>query len=144
MAQVTFTSDVNWSGQGVLSTAHIGDKVVTIDEPESLGGTDQAPNPVEYILASLGGCINVIVVMLADQHNVILNGISVHVEGDLDLDGFMEKDPNVRPGFQQIRYRIEIDSPSPSHQIEELIKHAERICPVKDTLRGVPTLSIQK
>ena len=28
-----------------------------IDEPEDLGGTDEAPNPVEYLLASYAGCL---------------------------------------------------------------------------------------
>src|SRR5699024_3777528 len=71
MAIVTFKSDVKWNGEGVLSTAHIGDKEVLIDEPESLGGTDIAPNPVEYLLAGLGGCINVLVVTFAEQFDVV-------------------------------------------------------------------------
>ena len=32
---------------------------LVVDEPNDLGGTDEAANPVEYILAGLAGCINV-------------------------------------------------------------------------------------
>ncbi|MFO8001534.1 MAG: OsmC family peroxiredoxin, partial [Marinilabilia sp.] len=32
---------------------------IVVDEPRNLGGTDQGPNPVEYILAAYAGCLNV-------------------------------------------------------------------------------------
>ncbi len=91
MPKLTFQSDVSWSGEGVRSIAQIGDRQVVIDEPKSLGGTDQGPNPVEYLLAALGGCISILVSMFADRHKVELKGVKVHVEGDLDPDGFMKK-----------------------------------------------------
>ncbi len=141
MTKQIFSSDVTWSGEGVASVADINVKQVTIDEPENLGGTDQGPNPVELILAGLGGCINVLVSSFAKLHGVELKGSRVHVEGDLDPDGFLEK-ADVRPGFQEIRYQIEIDSPSAPEKIEALIEHVERVCPVKDTLKGVPTVAM--
>src|SRR5690554_7468827 len=70
MPKLTFQSDVSWSGEGVRSIAQIGDRQVVIDEPKSLGGTDQGPNPVEYLLAALGGCISILVSMFADRHKV--------------------------------------------------------------------------
>jgi uncharacterized OsmC-like protein len=35
---------------------HASSHIFTIDEPESLGGTDNGANPVEHLLASLGAC----------------------------------------------------------------------------------------
>ena len=144
MAIVTFKSDVKWNGEGVLSTAHIGDKEVLIDEPESLGGTDIAPNPVEYLLAGLGGCINVLVVTFAEQFDVVVEDVQVHVEGDLNPDGFLGKDPKARPGYEEIRYEIKVQSPSPQEQIDALIEHVNKYCPVKDTLEGTRVLSTSK
>ncbi|WP_077328420.1 OsmC family protein [Virgibacillus siamensis] len=136
MANVTFASEVTWSGNGVLSTADVQGKKFNIDEPRELGGTDQAPNPVEYLLGALGGCINVLVTSFAKQFSVEVKDLSVHIEGDLDPDGFQGKNPNVRPGYQEIRYRIDIDSPSPDENVKALIEHVEKVCPVKDTLQG--------
>lgn len=136
MAIVTFQSDVKWEKEGVLSTAYIGNKKVLIDEPENLGGTDKAPNPVEYLLAGLGGCINVLVVTFAEKFDVQIDDVQVHIEGDLNPDGFLGLDPNARPGYEEIRYEIKIDSPSPAENITELLNHVEKICPVKDTLEG--------
>lgn len=136
MANVTFTSQVAWSKEGVLSTADVQGKKFDIDEPTHLGGTDQAPNPVEYLLGSLGGCINVLVVTFAEQFSVDVQDVQVHIEGDLDPDGFLGKNPNVRPGYEEIRYQIDIDSPSPKEKVQALIDHVEKVCPVKDTLQG--------
>ncbi len=141
MATVTFESDVTWTREGVLSIADIGGKEVIIDEPPSLGGTDKGPNPVEYILAALGGCINVLVASFADNFDVEVEDVKVHLEGDLDPDGFLGKNPNVRPGYEEIRYEIILDSPSPQENIDALIAHVEKVCPVKDTLTGTNVIN---
>ncbi|MBE3554640.1 MAG: OsmC family protein [Thermicanus sp.] len=138
MGKTTFQSVVIWSGHGVKCEADIRGKKIIIDEPPSLGGTDEGANPVELVLAALGGCISILTSMYAKKHRVDLKGVKVFVEGDLDPDGFMEKDPSIRPGFQEIRFRVEIDSPSSPENVETLLEHVERICPVKDTLKGVP------
>jgi len=144
MATTTFRSDVKWTGEGVLSIADIGGKEVIIDEPPSLGGTDKGPNPVEYILAALGGCIYVLVTSFADNFEVEVKDVQVHIEGDLDPDGFLGKNPNVRPGYEEIRYRIELDSPSPQENIDALLKHVDEICPVKDTLQGTRVINTKQ
>lgn len=144
MSKTTFISEVKWSGEGVLSVADVNGKEVVIDEPEQLGGTDKGPNPVEYILAALGGCINVLVVSFAKNFDVELRGLQVHVEGDLDPDGFLGKNPNVRPGYEEIRYLVDIDSPSPTENVDALLAHVDKVCPVKDTLQGTPTTNVGK
>ena len=141
--KTTFASDIKWSGKGVLSTAYINEKEVLIDEPKNLGGTDVAPNPVEYILAALGGCINVLVITFAEKFSVEVVDLDVQVEGDLDPDGFLGINPDVRPGYEEIRYAVNIISPSPTENIQALLAHVEQVCPVKDTLLGTTVKSIQ-
>lgn len=63
MADMVFRAQV--VGEGVRSVANIRGKQIVIDEPASLGGTDQGPNPVELVLAALGGCLNVLVASFA-------------------------------------------------------------------------------
>jgi len=143
MAATTFKTEVTWSGQGLMSLADAHGKQFIIDEPQRLGGTDKGPNPLEYLLGSLGGCISVIVNMLKDAHDVDVKALEVVVEGDFDADGFRELNPDIRPGLLEIRYQIHLDSPSPQENIEALLEHVEQICPIKDTLKGVPTKRVQ-
>ena len=137
MAVITFNSEIKWTGNGVSSDAISGPHTLRIDEPEALGGENTGPNPVELILSGLGGCLVVLVNAFAPAHNVEVKDVKVQVEGDLDPDGFLGKS-DVRPGFSEIRYKLHIESDSPQEHIAALTEHVTRVCPVKDTLAGVP------
>ena len=106
------------------------------DEPEALGGGDTAPNPVEYLLAALGTCQEVTYRLYADALGIPLDGVSVKLEGTLDLRGFLNVDDDVRPGYTAIRGTVTIDSPASGSEIERLKQAVERHCPVLDTLRN--------
>ena len=136
MAKMTFKGSTKWSGQGVYVTSRFRGFEVAMDEPESLGGTNRAMNPVELLLSALGGCIAVLVSAYAQEQGLQIDDLSVDLEGDLDSDGFTGKAP-VRPGFQDIRVKVNVASPEPQHKVNELIELALERCPVKDTLSGV-------
>ncbi len=70
MAKTVISTEVQWAGQGVQSTAKIRQHQVTIDEPVAWGGTDRGANPVELLLAGLGGCLNVLLTSFAPLHKV--------------------------------------------------------------------------
>lgn len=40
------------------ATIEVRDFELVVDEPEDMGGTDEGPNPLEYLLASQSGCLN--------------------------------------------------------------------------------------
>lgn len=136
MSKVVFKSEVKWTGSGVQCDAQSGPHTIRIDEPESLGGSNTGANPVELLLSALGGCLVVLVNAFAESHGVIVDDVKVHVEGDLDPRGFMGK-ADVRPGFSAIRYKLEVESQSDPTAVNDLVEHAEKACPVKDTLSGV-------
>ncbi len=142
MARSVLSADVSWNEHQVQSTAKIRQHQLTIDEPSAWGGEDGGANPVELILAGLGGCLTVLLTAFAPSHGVQLDHVTVHVEGDLDPDGFMGTNPSVRCGFSAIRYRIDLESQSSEENIAALIAHADRVCPVKDTLSGVPVQAL--
>ena len=52
MAITTFKADVHHVA-GLNVTATSTHHTITVDEPESLGGTDKGPNPVELLLDAL-------------------------------------------------------------------------------------------
>lgn len=137
MAKEVFKSHIAWSGQGLYVEGGTRGFTVAMDEPKSLGGSDRAMNPVELLLSSLGGCMAICAAAFAKACKVDLKGFSVDLEGDLDPDGFLGRNPEARKGYQQIRFRMNIDSPSPQENIDRLIEVIKEKCPVSDTLRGV-------
>lgn len=137
MAKITFRGTTRWSGESLYVTSEFRGFEVAMDEPQSLGGTNRAMNPVELLLSALGGCIAILVPAFAAEQGLQIDDVTVSLEGDLDPDGYMGKAP-VRPGFQDIRVKVNVDSSEPREKIEELIKLVFERCPVKDTLSGVP------
>ena len=141
MGNIIFKASVSWMRKGVYCEGGTRNFSVGIDEPLELGGENKAMNPVEMLLCSLGGGLCVCAASLARKCNVELNGFSVDLEGDFNPDGFSGKDPNARVGYEQIRYLLKIDSPSPQENIDRLIELIEERCPVSDTLGGVEVIA---
>jgi uncharacterized OsmC-like protein len=60
-------------------------------------------------------------------------------EGDIDLHGFLELDPNVRKGYQAIRVNFKIKADVPDEQLQEIVELGTGHSPVFDSLtNGVP------
>lgn len=132
MAVETFKATTHLQ-QGMVVKAKSRSFEITIDEPKSLGGTDEGMNPVELMLCALGACQSIVARVYARKFGIALEGFWVELEGDLDTDGFMNKS-DVRRGYSDIRYNIHIKTDAPREKVEEFVEFIERTCPVGDTI----------
>lgn len=112
-----------------------------IDEPESLGGNDHGPNPVEYLLASYAGCLNVVVHLVAGEEAVKIHKLKISIDGDLDPAKFIGQPGFNRAGFQQINVKIDIDADAEVETIHRIIDIAKSRCPVNDNLSNVTQIN---
>ncbi len=114
-----------------------------IDEPEESGGTDQAPNPVEYLLAAYAGSLNVMAHIVADELNITLRSLDIEIEGDLDLSRVFGKPTVNRPGYQDIRVKITPDTDATARELEVWVETLESRCPIFDNLMNPTPISIE-
>ena len=128
---------------GLQSLARVRDFEVGVDEPPVLGGTDTAPNPVEYALLALASCQEITYRLHADHLGIPLDGVTVALEGDIDLRGFFAVDSSIRPGFREIRGTVTLDSPAPRVELERLQDHVNRHCPVLDLVSNTTPSELQ-
>jgi len=105
-----------------------------VDEPESLGGTNTAPNPVELVLAALGTCQEIMYSAYASVMGIKLKRVKVDVKGYLDLKGLFAMDETVPAGFKKINYETTIESDADRDSLQKLVQMVESHCPVYDTL----------
>ncbi|MFB3103117.1 MAG: OsmC family protein [Alphaproteobacteria bacterium] len=141
-AVATFVADSR-QVQGLQSETKIRNFTITVDEPESLGGTDTGPNPVELILGALASCQEITYRAFAESLEIPLDNVSVRIEGDLDQRGFFAVNDNVRAGFQDIRGVVELDSSASEEELAELRKIVDAHCPVLDILRKPVPVSLE-
>ena len=107
-----------------------------VDEPEALGGTDAGANPVQYALASLGSCQAITYRFWATKLGIDLDTVTVRVEGDLDVRGFLGFDESVRPGFTAVRIDVAVAGPEDAERYQELAEAVDAHCPVLDLFRN--------
>ena len=113
-----------------------------VDEPPSLGGGDIGPNPVEYVLGALLGCLNVVVHLVAKEKGVVLTSFTASATGELDPTKFLGKNMDVRAGYSEIEIKIEVESEADQATLDEIIAIAESRCPVSDNLANATPLTI--
>src|SRR5690606_40777697 len=68
------------------------------------------PTPLEAILAAVAGCFGTIGRFIAHQQKIELRGMQFEIEADYDPAGLLGRDPSVRPGFQELRVKVDIRS----------------------------------
>ena len=113
--------------------------VLVADEPAVLLGNDNAVNPVEYLLHALASCLTTSMVYHAAARDIQIDEIESSIEGDIDLQGFLELDRLVRNGFQGIRVKFKVKTDVPQERLQEIVSLGTRHSPVFDSLtRGVP------
>ena len=105
-----------------------------IDEPEAEGGTGSAPNPVEYELGALTGCLNVVAHLVAEEKGVELESLDINASGELNPAKFQGKETEERAGFQEIKLEIQAEADADEKTLREIFKEAEKRCPVRDNI----------
>lgn len=114
-----------------------------VDEPQSLGGGNLGPNPVEYTLGALLGCLNVLVHLVAKERGVTLASFNATARGVLDPARFAGTSMDARAGYQSIEVSIEVEGDADAASLDEIARIAEERCPVSDNLANETPVSIK-
>jgi uncharacterized OsmC-like protein len=109
------------------------------DEPLVLLGQEKSPNPAEYVLAGLSACMTTALAYNAAARGLKIDDISSEYEGDVDLRGFLGIDPNVRPGYREIRVKFKVKGDLDEATVQELVRSS----PVLDTLANPVRIKIE-
>jgi uncharacterized OsmC-like protein len=125
-------------GGGQQDTSRTVPFIVDNSEPPILLGKNEAPNPVEYILHGLAGCMTTTMVLHAAAHGMAIDSVETSLAGDWDAQGFLGLNDKVRNGYQQIQVSFDIKGDLTDEQKEQLIVFAKK-SPVYDIIaHGVP------
>ena len=116
---------------------------MVIDEPENMGGTDEGPSPIQVLLMSLAGCLNVTGHEVAKQRGLKLNSIKVKIEGVMNPCAFIGCSNEERAGFQKIQVTVDADMENVSAEEKAAwMEETENRCPVTDNIRSDTSISV--
>ena len=100
-----------------------------IDEPTELCGTNQFPNPQEYLMGALNACMMVGYAAACALNGIKLEKLEIETEGDIDLRGFLAIDSNVIPGYDSISYTVHIKGDGTPEQFEQVHQFVRKTSP---------------
>lgn len=108
-------------------------------EPQVLLGTDTGPNPAEFLLHALAGCLTTSLVYVAAARGVRLTEVTSTFEGEMDLRGALGLDDDYRNGFTDIRVKFSIKGDASDEELRKLVDRASSRSAVMDIVsNGVP------
>jgi uncharacterized OsmC-like protein len=126
-------------GAGREDASRLVPFVLDNDEPPFLLGENRAPNPVEYLLHGMAGCITTTFVYYAAAEGIEVEEVESTLEGDIDLRGLLGIAP-INPGYQNIRMEMRVKADAPEAKLAELLDLAQRRSPAfNSVVRPVPT-----
>jgi uncharacterized OsmC-like protein len=128
-------------GAGQEDTSRDQPFVLDSDEPPVLLGENRAPNAGEYALQALAACLTGTIVYHAAARGIALRGLECTVQGDLDVQGFLGLDGDIRPGYEQIQVAIKVAGELDDDQLAE-IASLTRYSPVRDVVTNPVAVAI--
>lgn len=111
------------SPEGLAGTYAVGGIAVPFDEPTDMGGTGQAPTPVEHLLGALGSCLTLSVRAMATREDIAVGEIDCQVDG--------------RPTtgqLEDVTIGMTLESDESDDDLDRVLTKAERACYVERAL----------
>ncbi len=116
---------------------------IVVDEPPALGGDDLGASPVEYLLASYAGCINVVAHLTAKEMNIKVEKLRISISGNINPARLFGQSDAERAGFKQIDVVFEPITDASPELTEKWIETIKNRCPINDNLTSPTPISFK-
>ena len=112
-------------GAGQEDTSREEPFVVDASEPPVLFGHNEAPNPAEFLLHGLAGCLTLTIVNVAAARKVTLTEVTSRLEGELDARGALGLDDSFRNGFHRLSVAFTVRGEASPEKLQEIVERAK-------------------
>ncbi len=94
------------------------------------------------MLVGLASCLTAGVAAVAQHRGIQLNKVKATLEGDMDIQGILGIDSDVRNGFDGINVSYEIDADADREDIEALVAQSQKRSAVYDIITNPTNVSV--
>jgi len=113
------------------------------DEPPLMLGENKGPNPVEYLLIALSGCLTTALVSHASARGIELKSVDSRYAGDIDVRGFLGISDTVKKQYEAIHGYFRIEADISQSEKEDLLQTAKEFSPVYNSIKDSINVSVQ-
>src|SRR6476620_7267700 len=112
------------------------------DHPEVFASEDKGATPVEFVLVGLASCLTAGIAAVAQNRNIQLKSVTATIEGNMDLQGILGIDSEVRNGFDGITVKYKIDADAKQEDIEALVAQSQKRSAVYDIVTNPTNVTV--
>jgi uncharacterized OsmC-like protein len=80
---------------------------------------------------------------VAQHRNIQLNTVRATIEGDMDIQGILGIDSDVRNGYQRIKVTFEIDADASRADIEAVVAQSQKRSAVYDIVTNPTQVDVE-
>jgi uncharacterized OsmC-like protein len=113
------------------------------DHPELFASEDMGATPVEYVLVGLASCLTAGIAAVAQNREIQLRSVKATLEGDMDVQGILGIDPDVRNGFSDIKVKFDIDADATPEELEALVAQSQKRSAVFDVVTNPTNVTVE-
>jgi len=107
---------------------------VEADHPQVFASEDNAPTPVEIVLSGLASCLTAGIAAVAQRRGIQLHSVKATLEADMDLQGILGIDDDVRNGFGAIRVHFDVRADASEDDIKAVVAQSQKRSAVFDVV----------
>ena len=113
------------------------------DHPEVFAARDAGATPVEIVLVGLAGCLTAGIASVAQNRAIQLHKVTATLEGNMDLQGILGIDSDVRNGFEYVTVQFDIDADATPEEIEALVAQSQKRSAVFDIITNPTQVTVK-
>jgi uncharacterized OsmC-like protein len=113
------------------------------DHPEIFASEDNGVTPVEYVLVGLASCLTAGIAAVAQNRGIQLRKVSAMLEGDMDIQGILGIDSDVRNGYSGIKVKYDIDADATADEINALVAQSQKRSAVFDIVTNPTNVMVE-
>jgi uncharacterized OsmC-like protein len=113
------------------------------DHPELFASEDNGPTPVEIVLVGLASCLTAGIASVAQNREIQLRSVSATLEGDMDVQGILGMDSDIRNGFSGIKVTYQIDADASPDEIKALVAQSQKRSAVYDIITNPTNVTVE-
>jgi uncharacterized OsmC-like protein len=113
------------------------------DHPEVFASEDHGVTPVEFVLVGLASCLTAGIAAVAQNREIQLRSVKATIEGDMDVQGILGADPDVRNGFSGIKVTYDIDADATPEEIQAIVAQSQKRSAVFDVVTNPTNVTVE-
>jgi len=113
------------------------------DHPELFASEDNGATPIEFVLVGLASCLTAGIAAVAQHREIQLRSVKATLEGQMDVQGILGIDPEVRNGFSDVKVHFDIDADATPEEIEALVAQSQKRSAVFDVVTNPTNIIVE-